>query len=137
MCILAEPYVCDFPGCSKAFAITGALTIHKRTHNGDKPFKCTFCDRFDNHPRYYSFSHVSYRAFAESSNLSKHVRLSLFTLTFFYVANLGMLQLRTHTGSRPYPCSESGCDKAFARPDQLARHEKIHDRGRQGSIDQS
>lgn len=40
-----EPYMCDFPGCGKSFAITGALTIHKRTHNGDKPFKCTYCDR--------------------------------------------------------------------------------------------
>jgi len=55
----AEPYVCDFPGCGKSFAITGALTIHKRTHNGHKPFKCTYCER----------------AFAESSNLSKHVCL--------------------------------------------------------------
>lgn len=55
---MLEPYVCDFPGCGKSFAITGALTIHKRTHNGDKPFKCTYCDR----------------GFAESSNLSKHVR---------------------------------------------------------------
>lgn len=35
----------------------GALTIHKRTHNGDKPFKCPQCDK----------------AFSESSNLSKHV----------------------------------------------------------------
>lgn len=41
-----EPYVCDYPGCGKSFAITGALTIHKRTHNGHKPFKCTFCDRY-------------------------------------------------------------------------------------------
>lgn len=38
--------MCDFPGCGKAFAITGALTIHKRTHNGDKPFKCKYCDRY-------------------------------------------------------------------------------------------
>ncbi|THH02675.1 hypothetical protein EW026_g186 [Hermanssonia centrifuga] len=52
-----KPYICDFPGCGKSFAITGALTIHKRTHNGHKPFKCTYCER----------------AFAESSNLSKHV----------------------------------------------------------------
>ncbi|KAG9312960.1 hypothetical protein JVU11DRAFT_6396 [Chiua virens] len=53
-----RPYVCDFPGCGKAFAITGALTIHKRIHNGLRPFKCKFCDK----------------AFSESSNLSKHLR---------------------------------------------------------------
>ena len=57
----AEPYACDFPGCGKAFAIAGALTIHKRTHNGSKPFKCSYCER----------------AFSESSNLSKHVSLAL------------------------------------------------------------
>ena len=53
-----EPYVCDFPGCGKAFAIAGGLRIHKRVHNGEKPFKCSECGR----------------GFAESSNLSKHVR---------------------------------------------------------------
>lgn len=53
-----KPYLCDVPDCGKAFAIAGALTIHRRTHMGLKPFKCKYCDR----------------AFSESSNLSKHMR---------------------------------------------------------------
>jgi uncharacterized Zn-finger protein len=53
----ARPYACDFPGCLKTFAVAGSLTIHKRTHSGEKPFRCTLC----------SF------ASSESSNLTKHV----------------------------------------------------------------
>ncbi|KAM5532364.1 hypothetical protein V8D89_013958 [Ganoderma adspersum] len=37
-------------------------------------------------------------------------------------------QLRTHTGARPYSCTEPGCNKSFARPDQLARHMNVHKR---------
>ena len=43
----------------------GALTIHKRMHNGDKPFRCPRCDK----------------AFSESSNLSKHVSFNPSALT--------------------------------------------------------
>lgn len=78
-----EPYVCDFPGCGKAFAITGALTIHKRTHNGHKPFKCSYCERCvagcaSTQCSRMLIARQCSRAFAESSNLSKHVRIYLY-----------------------------------------------------------
>ena len=74
-----EPYKCDYPECGKSFAITGALTIHKRMHNGHKPFKCKFCDKFVCASCLSSYtlnSDCVPRAFAESSNLSKHVCLN-------------------------------------------------------------
>ena len=104
------PYECDHPGCGKRFAIMGALTIHKRMHNGDKPFKCPRCDK----------------AFSESSNLSKHVSLELH---YFHPLFLKIRQLRTHTGARPYVCPEPGCGKCFGRGDQLTRHMNVHSGG--------
>jgi Zinc finger, C2H2 type len=41
---------------------------------------------------------------------------------------LNFVQLKTHTGVRPYMCTEEGCGKSFARPDQLARHMGVHRR---------
>ena len=40
------------------------------------------------------------------------------------------MQLRTHSGDRPYRCPEPGCGKAFARPDQLQRHGNVHTKRR-------
>jgi Zinc finger, C2H2 type len=61
--------MCDFPDCGKAFAIAGGLRIHKRIHNGEKPFKCSECGR----------------GFAESSNLSKHVRFDFLAQTVYWL----------------------------------------------------
>ncbi|XP_058458496.1 zinc finger protein 28-like isoform X2 [Malaya genurostris] len=31
--------------CGKSFAQPGELTLHQRTHNGDRPFQCTICGK--------------------------------------------------------------------------------------------
>ena len=36
-----DPYPCTV--CVKTFRTRGSLTVHQRTHNGQKPYKCIFC----------------------------------------------------------------------------------------------
>ncbi len=34
--------------------------------------------------------------------------------------------MRIHTGEKPYLCSWEGCERRFARSDELARHKRTH-----------
>ncbi|RPD76584.1 hypothetical protein L226DRAFT_460810 [Lentinus tigrinus ALCF2SS1-7] len=115
-----RPFQCNV--CGQNFSEAATLAQHMRRHTQEKPYACDFpgCGKafaiagaLTIHKRTHNGSKpfkCTYcdRAFSESSNLSKH--------------------LRTHTGARPYPCTEPGCNKSFARPDQLARHMNIHKR---------
>ncbi|KIK60456.1 hypothetical protein GYMLUDRAFT_43773 [Collybiopsis luxurians FD-317 M1] len=113
-----RPFQCKL--CHQNFSEAATLQQHMRRHTREKPYVCdypgcgksfaitgalTIHKRTHNGHKPFKCTYCD-RAFAESSNLSKH--------------------LRTHTGDRPYLCSEPGCNKAFARPDQLNRHSNVH-----------
>lgn len=35
--------------------------------------------------------------------------------------------MRMHSGRRPFPCTENGCDAAFVKANDLKRHLRVHD----------
>ncbi|KAJ3755163.1 hypothetical protein EV360DRAFT_50240 [Lentinula raphanica] len=113
-----RPFQCKL--CHQNFSEAATLQQHMRRHTREKPYVCdhpgcgksfaitgalTIHKRTHNGYKPFKCTYCD-RAFAESSNLSKH--------------------LRTHTGARPYTCPEPGCNKSFARPDQLTRHGNVH-----------
>ncbi len=81
-----KPYSCTY--CEKSFAEKGNLTSHLRTHTGEKPYSCTYCEK----------------SFAVKCDLTSH--------------------LRTHTGEKPYSCTY--CEKSFAQNSSLTKHERTH-----------
>ncbi|KFD48971.1 hypothetical protein M513_10123 [Trichuris suis] len=81
-----KPFQCRF--CEKRFAQKATCHVHERTHTGERPYKCRHCDR----------------CFSQYGTKSVHEK--------------------THLGVRNYQCPT--CDKMLSSPSALYTHKKTH-----------
>ena len=111
-----KPFKCSYVGCKASFSQSTALTVHQRTHSGEKPFKCSTCNA----------------RFATSGTLTIHLRTHTGETPFrclecdYATAASGNLtvHMRTHNGDRPYKCLE--CDATFTTSSNLQTHLRRH-----------
>jgi hypothetical protein len=111
-------YTCDYPNCRYACIQLGNLNIHKRIHTGEKPYKCSQCEK----------------SFSQQGSLDKHTRIHTGEKPFkcshcercFSQRQSLDIHITTHTGEKPFKCDFEGCDYASAQKQCLDVHSRSH-----------
>lgn len=120
--VVPKHYECSFPGCHYSTIRKSDMTIHIRTHTGEKPFKCPY-------------KGCTYAAVTKSI-LGIHLRTHTgekplkcpYPNCTYSSANHSNLKvhMRTHTGEKPFRCTFPNCNYASITSSDLKKHLKTH-----------
>lgn len=134
-----KPHKCVI--CGKCYSSTGNLNQHAKQHNGERPFKCLICGQgflrrgtlaghMNQHTGARPFScDQCNKTFISKRNLYAHHKWHAGTIKRYTCTICGksfnhglQVHMRTHSGQKPYTCSE--CDMAFTVRSTLSKHVK-------------
>ncbi|XP_031805271.1 zinc finger protein 883-like [Sarcophilus harrisii] len=109
-----KPYECN--QCGQAFTRKDCLIIHKRIHTEEKPYKCNQCGK----------------DFRKKGALIEHQRIHTGEKPYecsqcgkrFRIKGDLIVHQRIHTGEKPYECNQ--CGKGFICKKSLTLHQRIH-----------
>lgn len=141
-------YCCE-PGCNAKFSRPSRLKTHQLSHSGERPFKCTHCEkdftRNAHLKRHILINHEGQKTptqqlecdecgefFSNKYSLQKHVKKFHMVKQYscsecglrFHKHHLLRAHQTVHTGSLPWTCSQ--CSKSFQYEMYLKRHSRIH-----------
>nr|XP_053635711.1 uncharacterized protein LOC128690944 isoform X1 [Cherax quadricarinatus]XP_053635712.1 uncharacterized protein LOC128690944 isoform X1 [Cherax quadricarinatus] len=146
-------WLCPIKGCCKNFPKLSSLKVHLLSHNGIRPYKCSYenCDwafytwyklkrHIETHLKrrdYVCSESNCNRRFTTVYNLNTHLRLhqrpkcwmcSLPECTqAFHTRRELEVHMKTHKDvEAPYKCGVDGCSKSYFTPNSLTSHMRSH-----------